>query len=365
MKRPVLLWFLFVPFLVTGQVPFVQPLLAPLAFNPSSAGNKRTLRTALIFNHWEKQTDKGTNGYGSVDAFVKKIKAGIGMYYQRQTLSSGVDKSNIADADTPPGLKMQNNGASHSFGLVLAPKYNIMNRTETGIKYTISPSLFVSYTYSNQHHTGNFSSQNVANCNCEGSTISSFDVVNYTQSAMKNKVLTLGLGGMFSSNQVIIFGRFQHQTEYDAEEFDVARYYFNDATFKQTTYKLKNTLYSLQGMLGMGITFPKNTRAPFSVTTTIAAEGRHYLNLENGDGTTGYETATFQGKKGTHFTTKQGVLQFKYHTLLFGTAWAQTMGQNLYGVSAGIQTGWMKTLLTFYTYSSYRFVELGTTIWLK
>lgn len=346
-----------------AQLPFVQAIQAPLATNPSMAGNKNKNRISAMYNQLARTKDKQQNIHFSFDTFLKKLGAGVGVFYTRQNYATNSENTNPFVNSIPDKSQKQ---VANTFGITFAPKYNVMDKVYfQEIKYSISPSFYVSYSDGSRQKTDNFRYSYHQNCNCAVPNVLTVDSASYTQSKVKEKVLVAGIGLMYTSNNILFFARLQHETGFYKENFGISNlnYTSNKTVSIQTV--LNQKLYALQGIIGAGISLPKNQESKFTATPFVAIGIRRHFNLgksSNGSENLVY-SENFAGKSKYEIPFSHVSLNLRYKHFIGGGAYTHTLRSDFYGLSLGFQNAWSKTLVSINMIQNNSLYEVGTGVW--
>jgi hypothetical protein len=346
-----------------AQLPFVQAIQAPLAINPSMAGNKNKNRISTVYNQLARTNDKQQNIHLSFDTFLKKLGAGVGVFYTRQNYATSSEATDPLINSIPNKSQKQ---VANTFGIAFAPKYNVMEKVYfQEIKYSISPSFYVSYSDGNRQKTDNFRYSYHQNCNCAVPNVLTVDSASYTQSKVKEKVLVAGIGLMYTSNNLLFFARLQHETGFYKENFNLSKLDNTSNSTVSTQSVLDQRLYSLQGIIGAGISLPKNQESKFTATPFAAIGMRRNLNLEKttNDSENLVYSENLAGKSKNEIPFSHVSLNLRYKHIIGGGAYTHALFSDFYGFSVGFQNAWSKTLVSVNMIQNYTLYEVGTGVW--
>jgi len=346
-----------------AQLPFVQAIQAPLAINPSMAGNKNKNRLSGVYNQLVRKEEKQQNIHFSFDTFFKKFGAGVGVFYTRQSYATISEATDPLVNSIPDKSQKQ---VANTFGITFAPKYNVMDKVYfQEIKYSISPSFYVSYSDGNRQKTDNFRYSYHQNCNCAVPIVLTVDSASYTQSKVKEKVLVAGIGLMYTSNNLLFFARLQHETGFYTENFNLSKLDNTSNRTVSTQTVLDQRLYSLQGIVGAGISLPKNQESKFTATPFAAIGMRRNLNMEKTTNTSEnlVYSENLTGKSKNEIPFSHVSLNLRYKHIIGGGAYTHALTSDYYGLSLGYQNTWSKTLASFNMMQNYALYEIGTGVW--
>lgn len=351
-----------------AQLPFAEAIQAPLALNPSMAGNKNKNRATLLYNQLSQKETQTSNAHLSFDTFLKKGGLGLGAYYLGQSHSTTKSPATWQNAFSYPGSKPDYffQKRENTFGATVAPKYNIMDKVYfQEIKYSISPSLYLQYKEGTaiRHDNYQYSLHQICTCIDPAGTLY-LDSASHTKSTLNEKLLTVGAGAMLTTDNLLFFARVQHETTWYNESFVQSGYGLSDGNLSSSSVDSKHTLYALQAVVGAGGTFPKKKETKLYLTPFMAAGLRTYLNLNtaNRPETNGYNGMLFE-KSTTEVPFYHGSFHLRYRSLIGGLAYSHSQPSSYYGLSLGFQNIWSRTMVTASILNEYRFWEIGTGVW--
>ncbi|MBC7389109.1 MAG: hypothetical protein H7329_07865 [Opitutaceae bacterium] len=336
---------------VFAQVPFAQPNQLPLLMNPSLAGAKEKKRISLGYNMVNSQKRQDKNFSFSYDQVSKKLGSGIGFYYLQSNLQKDKKEGIQIIASTGEFLTNQN---QHVAGICIAPKYNIMSRSNPNkIKFTISPSLFFEVGKQYLSKTGQFAYlyQHSTLYNIENPDGIPYgeSTVQYARDRTDITLLRSGFGFQVNSGKLILLSKIPFERSSSKEQIDIVQSDLAPGIEKIERHDLQNTLYSFDPNFHIGYSINKEG-SRFSFTPIAGIGIKHYFNLGSKPAVrpqTSIYSNNLTSRQITDINYLHLSANFRYRKFLFGANHTEYYGNIYSGGMIGFQNEKLKIMGNF------------------
>ncbi|MCU0428464.1 MAG: hypothetical protein MUF42_00705 [Cytophagaceae bacterium] len=351
--RVLLILTVFSHAILHAQVPFASFSQLPVLQNPSFAGSKNQKRISLAGTTSQTNDYSCSGLFASYDDFFPRLKLGIALHYLYHQQSNTLPYDSLAfyqsalntdefTAAYPSGLR------SHTFGLSLAPKFNLGTINARGaFSRNFSPSLEIAMGHQRENDIGNFD-YNIGNYIYPDTVVQAPDTLYGAASNVSGLHWHAGLGMKLNSRNWILHYLFTYGQE------GLSEYYFRYANSinRDNLQMLEKHLYNRVSFwtqrIGASYAINENNKI-WNVTFHSVMAWKKYIGANNYIGNERSPSLSLLRRSSMNtMLFLNGAVIIRLKSILGGFSYTRYNTMGIYGINVGFQQKRFRILATFF-----------------